>query len=66
MFEKWPHPVGAKIKMNFHVSLDFHGMANEGLRRKNWKTNDLESFVTLPTGIFHCFCICTIHASTYY
>ena len=24
-FEKWPHPVRAKTKMDFHVSLGFHG-----------------------------------------
>ena len=23
-FEKWPHPVRAKTKMDFHVSLGFH------------------------------------------
>ena len=27
-FEKWPHPVCAKIKMDFHVSLGFHGSTN--------------------------------------
>ena len=26
-FEKWPHPVRAKTKMDFHVSLGFHGRA---------------------------------------
>ena len=24
-FEKWPHPVRVKTKMEFHVSLGFHG-----------------------------------------
>ena len=36
-FEKWPHPVRTKTKMDFHVSLGFHGeglvgVGNEGAR----------------------------------
>ena len=30
-FDKWPHPVRAKTKVDFHVSLGFHGKAN-GIR----------------------------------
>ena len=27
-FEEWPHPVRAKTKMDFHVSLGFHVRTN--------------------------------------